>query len=59
MQRLMYLAMVTLPVTVSSLGCGVTDRQLQDFAYSTAVRVLVQTVVNILEASILQGAGQG
>ncbi len=59
MQRLMYFAMATLPVTLSGLACGVTDRQLQDFAYSTAVRVFVQTAVSILEAAILQGAGQG
>jgi len=41
--------------SLTALGCDITDRQLQDFYYSTIVRVVVQTAVNVFEAAVLQG----
>ena len=38
-------------------GCGVTDRQLADFAASTAIRVLVSTGASIFESVILEQFG--
>ena len=56
MRRLTILMMAAVPVTLMSMGCDVTSRQLQDFGFSTAVRVFVQTAVSVFEASVLQGA---
>ncbi len=38
-------------------GCGVTDRQLADFAASTAIRVLVSTGASIFQSVILEQFG--
>ena len=56
MRRLIIFAMVALPCTLLSAGCDATSRQLQDFAASTSVRVLMQTAASLFEASVLQGA---
>lgn len=40
-----------------SIGCGVTDRQLADFAVSTGINVFVQSVVSMIGAAILQNFG--
>ena len=61
MQRLCWRITKILPATTLGIlgGCGVTDRQLGDFAASSAVRVLVQAVASVLESAILQGAQGG
>ncbi len=61
MKTLYSRALTVLPaVTLGILGgCGVTDRQLADFATSTVVRVFVQAVTSLLEAGILQGVQGG
>lgn len=56
MRRWVTLALISLPFMTASVGCGITDRQLQDFAYSTGVRVFVQTIANIVQAAIVQQA---
>jgi hypothetical protein len=50
-----------LPLTaVASIGgCGVTSLQLQDFAYSTVIRALAQSVVSLIEAAVLGAAAGG
>lgn len=37
--------------------CGITTLQLQDFVTSTAIRTLVTTTAQIVEAIIIQNAG--
>lgn len=61
MRRLCSKALTVLPAVALGIlgGCGVTDRQLADFATSTAVRVFVQGVTSLLEAGILQGVQGG
>jgi len=56
MRRLTFLVAVVMS-TLGSAGCDVTGRQLQDFAFSTMVRVVVQTAVSIIEAIVLQSTG--
>ena len=54
MRRLMVWS-VGMGSLLTTLGCGITDRQLQDFYYSTIIRVVVQTAVSVFEAAVMQG----
>jgi len=57
MRRHLILMQLALPALLLG-GCfgPATSRQVADFAVSTGVRVFVQTISSIIEASILQGA---
>ncbi|GMV96512.1 MAG: hypothetical protein HRF43_05940 [Phycisphaerae bacterium] len=59
MRRFLLIAMRILPVTgaMCAWGCGVTDRQLVDFATSTSIRVVVQALMSIVESAAVSGTG--
>lgn len=48
--------LATFPLTA---GCDVTGAQMQDFATSTAIRLVVQSVASILESLVITGVGSG
>jgi hypothetical protein len=59
--RLVKILLSVLPLTgwLAVGACSVTDRQLSDFASSTAIRVFVQAVTSELEAVALDQLGTG
>jgi len=59
MRRLMMTVARGLPLVLCAMagGCNVTSRQLQDFAASTAVRVLTTTGANVFESWIVSTFG--
>ncbi len=57
MRKLLSVAIRILPVAgcLWSYGCGVTDRQLVDFLSSTSIRVLVQSISDVIQATVVSG----
>lgn len=55
MKRRILVAFKLLPITmVFAFGaCGITERQFADFAMSTGLRVFVQTLASIAEATVI------
>jgi len=55
MKRGIWVTLKLLPVSmVFAFGaCGITDRQFADFAASTGIRIFVQTLASIAEATII------
>jgi hypothetical protein len=58
MRKLLSVGIRLLPVVgcLWSYGCGVTDRQFIDFASSTGIRVVIQSISDMIQASIVSGA---
>jgi hypothetical protein len=58
MRKLLSVGFRLLPVAgcLWGYGCGVTDRQLVDFLSSTSIRVVIQSISDVLQATIVSNA---